>query len=159
MPVNPASSTRGILFWTAGLCLCLGLWGHVLAAVPSGQEGAEQEALMETAGRPKVLLLGVGDSLTQGTMDAVNHKTKLICLANPNNPTGRAFARDEFEHFLAHVRDDIVICLDEAYAEYIDDAAIPSRLPEAPMRGTRWPLTSSSASSMVRSVTPRCVTA
>ncbi|MFC2141720.1 hypothetical protein ACFLR7_02160 [Acidobacteriota bacterium] len=75
MPVNPASSTRGILFWTAGLFLCLGLWGHVLAAVPSGQEGAEQEVLMETAGRPKVLLLGVGDSLTQGTMDAVNHKT------------------------------------------------------------------------------------
>lgn len=74
MRVKPVPS-QGRLFWTAGLCLCLGLWGHVLGFAPAGQDGADEEALMDTAGRPKVLLLGVGDSLTQGTMDAVNNKT------------------------------------------------------------------------------------
>ena len=65
---------------------------------------------------------------------AVNDKTKVIFLANPNNPTGRAFQIHEFEHFLSHVRDDIIICIDEAYAEYIDDPDIPDGLEYAPYR-------------------------
>ena len=65
---------------------------------------------------------------------AINEKTKLVCLANPNNPTGRVFHRDAFEHFLARVRDDIVICLDEAYAEYIDDPNVPNGLDYARYR-------------------------
>lgn len=65
---------------------------------------------------------------------AVNDKTKVIFLANPNNPTGRAFHIKEFEHFLAHVRDDIIICVDEAYAEYIDDPDVPDGLEYAPYR-------------------------
>ena len=44
---------------------------------------------------------------------SVNEKTKVVFLANPNNPTGRAIHVHEFEHFLAHIRDDIIICIDE----------------------------------------------
>ncbi len=65
---------------------------------------------------------------------AVNKKTKVIFLANPNNPTGRTFSTDAFEHFLAQVRDDVIIGLDEAYAEYIDDATVPNGLKYAPVR-------------------------
>lgn len=53
--------------------------------------------------------------------NAVNEKTKVIFLANPNNPTGLPIFDDEFVHFMTHVRDDVIICVDEAYAEYVDD--------------------------------------
>jgi len=59
---------------------------------------------------------------------AVTAKTKVIFLANPNNPTGRAFFTDEFEKFLEQVSEDIIICLDEAYAEYVDDPRVPDGL-------------------------------
>lgn len=65
---------------------------------------------------------------------ATNEKTKVIFLANPNNPTGQVFHTREFEHFLAVVSDDIIICLDEAYAEYIDDKNVPNGLTYAPHR-------------------------
>jgi histidinol-phosphate aminotransferase len=65
---------------------------------------------------------------------AVNEKSKVIFLANPNNPTGQIFHIHEFEHFLAHIRDDIVICIDEAYAEYVDDPEVPNGLEYAPYR-------------------------
>ncbi|MBN1782923.1 histidinol-phosphate transaminase [bacterium] len=71
-------------------------------------------------------------------MDAVactvNEKTKVVFLANPNNPTGRIFSTREFERFLSHIRDDIVICIDEAYAEYVDDPDVPNGLEYAPYR-------------------------
>lgn len=55
---------------------------------------------------------------------AVNDKTKVIFLANPNNPTGLPIYEDEFVHFMTHVRDDVIICVDEAYAEYVDDPKV-----------------------------------
>ncbi len=70
----------------------------------------------------------------QAIAKKVTDKTKVIFLANPNNPTGRAFFEDELQHFLAHVRDDIIICLDEAYAEYAEDPRIPDGLQYAPYR-------------------------
>ena len=57
---------------------------------------------------------------------AVNEKTKVVFLANPNNPTGQVLHTHEFEHFLAHIRDDIIICIDEAYTEYVDDPEVPN---------------------------------
>ncbi|MFH1130124.1 MAG: histidinol-phosphate transaminase, partial [Pseudomonadota bacterium] len=63
-----------------------------------------------------------------GLADAINEKTKVVFLANPNNPTGHAFCTDEFVRFLGRVRDDIIICLDEAYVEYIDDPNVSDGL-------------------------------
>lgn len=55
---------------------------------------------------------------------AVTAKTKVIFLANPNNPTGTWFERDAFIAFMADVRSDVVVVLDEAYTEFVcaDDA-------------------------------------
>ena len=66
--------------------------------------------------------------------DAVNEKTKVIFLANPNNPTGLAILTSDFEHFLARVKEDVIICIDEAYAEYIDDVNVLDGLSYAPYR-------------------------
>jgi len=50
--------------------------------------------------------------------NAITPKTGVIYLANPNNPTGSAFRREEFDEFLAVVPDDVVVVLDEAYIHY-----------------------------------------
>ncbi|MBI3683994.1 MAG: histidinol-phosphate transaminase [Acidobacteria bacterium] len=49
---------------------------------------------------------------------AINDKTKIIYLANPNNPTGTTFTREEFGAFYRHVPRRVLIILDEAYFEY-----------------------------------------
>ncbi len=52
---------------------------------------------------------------------AITSKTKIIYLANPNNPTGTIFSRQEFEAFYKHVPERVLIILDEAYFEYAKD--------------------------------------
>jgi len=52
---------------------------------------------------------------------AVNEHTKIIYLANPNNPTGTIFSRLEFDEFYRHVPERVLIILDEAYFEYAKD--------------------------------------
>ena len=53
-----------------------------------------------------------------GFLAAINDKTKLIYIANPNNPTGNFLTEAELEAFLAKVRSDIIVVLDEAYTEF-----------------------------------------
>ncbi len=51
---------------------------------------------------------------------AITRPTKLIYIANPNNPTGTMFTADAFEGFLARVPEGVLLVLDEAYFEYVD---------------------------------------
>lgn len=51
-------------------------------------------------------------------VDNINPKTKIIYLANPNNPTGSIFTSKEFENFIDKVPKDILVILDEAYYEF-----------------------------------------
>ena len=51
--------------------------------------------------------------------------TRLVFLCSPNNPTGTAIERDELTEFLARVPSTVIVALDEAYYEYVDDPAIP----------------------------------
>lgn len=53
---------------------------------------------------------------------AITRKTKLIFIANPNNPTGTALAPADLESFVKKVPEDCLIVLDEAYFEYTDRA-------------------------------------
>ncbi len=53
--------------------------------------------------------------------DAIEPNTRLVYLANPNNPTGTWFRDAEFNAFMHRIRDDVVVVLDEAYGEYLDD--------------------------------------
>ncbi|HKW96702.1 MAG TPA: histidinol-phosphate transaminase [Bryobacteraceae bacterium] len=52
---------------------------------------------------------------------AANEHTKIIYLANPNNPTGTIFTKHEFDEFYRHVPARVLIILDEAYFEYAKD--------------------------------------
>jgi histidinol-phosphate aminotransferase len=51
-------------------------------------------------------------------LHAINAETRLIFLANPNNPTGTMLPASEVENFLAQVPGHAVVALDEAYYEY-----------------------------------------
>lgn len=52
---------------------------------------------------------------------AITERTKIIYLANPNNPTGTIFTKSEFDQFYRHVPERVLIILDEAYFEYAKD--------------------------------------
>ncbi len=51
----------------------------------------------------------------------ISARTKIVYLANPNNPTGTIFSRQEFNEFYRHVPERVLIILDEAYFEYAKD--------------------------------------
>ena len=52
---------------------------------------------------------------------AITERTKIVYLANPNNPTGTIFSKQEFDAFYRHVPERVLIILDEAYFEYAKD--------------------------------------
>jgi len=51
---------------------------------------------------------------------AVTDRTRIVFVANPNNPTGTYAPRSEIERLHAGLRPDILLVIDHAYAEYID---------------------------------------
>jgi histidinol-phosphate aminotransferase len=59
---------------------------------------------------------------------AISPQTRLVFLANPNNPTGTIFRREVWEKFLAKVSRDVLLIVDEAYFEYVQDAGYPDSL-------------------------------
>ena len=53
--------------------------------------------------------------------NAINEHTKIVYLANPNNPTGTIFTKQEFDIFYKKVPERVLIIFDEAYFEYARD--------------------------------------
>ncbi len=54
----------------------------------------------------------------QAIAKAITPLTRVIYLANPNNPTGTAFTGSEFREFVESVPDGVLVVLDEAYIHY-----------------------------------------
>ena len=59
---------------------------------------------------------------------AVDHRTRLIFVANPNNPTGTYVGSEEVGRFLEAVPDDVLVVMDEAYHEYVTAPDYPDTL-------------------------------
>lgn len=57
---------------------------------------------------------------------AVTPKTRVIYIANPNNPTGTAFGAAEFSEFMGKIPGDVLVVLDEAYTEYAERRDLPN---------------------------------
>jgi histidinol-phosphate aminotransferase len=51
-------------------------------------------------------------------LNAINDRTRLVLLANPNNPTGTLVEVNELERFISQIPGHVVVVLDEAYFEY-----------------------------------------
>ena len=56
-------------------------------------------------------------------LDAINDDTRIVLLANPNNPTGTMVSAAAVDKFIAEVPDHVVVILDEAYCEFALDFA------------------------------------
>ncbi len=60
--------------------------------------------------------------------ESINPNTKLLFIANPNNPTGYALSKEDLAGFLSELPHDLVVVLDEAYMEFVTDPAVRSGL-------------------------------
>lgn len=65
----------------------------------------------------------------EAMLAAVTDRTKIIWIANPNNPTGTIARRAQFEHLLDRLPSSIVVVLDEAYYDFaVDEPDYPCSL-------------------------------
>lgn len=61
--------------------------------------------------------------------DAVTDRTRLVLLANPNNPTGTAVPTADVLALADSVGPDVLVVLDEAYREFVTDPAVSDPVP------------------------------
>lgn len=77
--------------------------------------------------------IGVGEGEEKASLDklvaAVNDKTRVAFICNPNNPTGHYYTEAEIRSFLAKVPSNVLVFLDEAYAEFATAADYPKMAP------------------------------
>jgi histidinol-phosphate aminotransferase len=73
-------------------------------------EGAEVRKVPHVNGRHNIT----------GMIDAIDEKTTVIWICNPNNPTGEYVRESELIMLLDKVDKDILVVCDEAYYEYVD---------------------------------------
>lgn len=55
----------------------------------------------------------------EALLEAVTSRTRLVFIANPNNPTGSYITEDELFRLHARLPDDVILVIDAAYAEYV----------------------------------------
>ncbi len=60
--------------------------------------------------------------------EAITERTKIVFIANPNNPTGTINRKDEFKSFMKKLPQDVLLIADEAYIEYVTDRSYPDTL-------------------------------
>lgn len=70
----------------------------------------------------KVPAIEYGHDL-DGMLEAVTPETRIVFIANPNNPTGTLLTPPLLLRFLQHISPDVLVVLDEAYNEYLPATA------------------------------------
>jgi histidinol-phosphate aminotransferase len=65
----------------------------------------------------------------EAMVNAITDKTKIIWFATPNNPIGTIVKRNELLWALENIPDDIIVVIDEAYREYVNDKDYPETVP------------------------------
>lgn len=58
--------------------------------------------------------------------EAVTERTRVMFVANPNNPTGTWFNAHALDEFLSRVPERVIVVLDEAYFEYVEESHYPN---------------------------------
>lgn len=99
---------------------------EVLFCEPTFSEYAYAAHLM--GAKPRVLPLANHAYDLEAMALAVNPKTKIVFVCNPNNPTGAYVGKDEVEAFLAKIPREVLVVFDEAYYEYVTATDYPDIL-------------------------------
>jgi histidinol-phosphate aminotransferase len=66
----------------------------------------------------------------EAMLEAITPKTTLVFVCHPNNPTGTMNTRAELDSFLDSLPDGILVVIDQAYREYVDDPDYPDAIEE-----------------------------
>jgi len=64
----------------------------------------------------------------EAMLAAITERTRVIFLANPNNPTGTWLGEAELKRFVEQVPANVIVVVDEAYTEYVTDGSIPNTI-------------------------------
>ncbi len=64
----------------------------------------------------------------EAVLGAINEKTKLIMICNPNNPTGTVIPADKIDALISAVPDHVLVVADEVYHHFVDDPAFPDSI-------------------------------
>lgn len=64
----------------------------------------------------------------EAVLRAINAKTRLIMICNPNNPTGNVFPADRIEALMRDIPDHVLVVADEVYHHFVDDPAFPDSI-------------------------------
>jgi histidinol-phosphate aminotransferase len=83
-----------------------------------------------SGGIPKIVPLRDYTHDLEAIAEAITPATRLVFLANPNNPTGTIFRRPAWEAFLRAVPRHVIVVADDAYAEFVEDPAYPDTVRE-----------------------------
>ena len=60
---------------------------------------------------------------------AVDENTRIVSICNPNNPTGQILDAAALERTIRAMPKDVIVCVDEAYIQFVDDPGYPSMIP------------------------------
>jgi histidinol-phosphate aminotransferase len=120
----------GSLVFGAGLDEVIYMLGK--AFIEPGDESVTAEV---TFSQYEASVVSMGGKMLFAPMDAdyghdldeyaklVTDKTRLVFIANPNNPTGRSHTQEQQAAFMRKVPEDCLVVFDEAYSEYVDAGA------------------------------------
>ena len=92
---------------------------YAIAAQAAGARFAAAPALPTAGSMPR----GHDLAAVEAT---VGERTRMVYLANPNNPTGTWFSTAALDDFLSRQRPEVLVIVDEAYLEYVTDQALVS---------------------------------
>ncbi|MFZ0806002.1 MAG: histidinol-phosphate transaminase, partial [Candidatus Sulfotelmatobacter sp.] len=99
--------------------LCQTMLAHGLNAVTSERSFVVYAMAVHASGARLIEAPMRDDTFDlSAILNAINEDTRIVFLANPNNPTGTMVAASELNNFMAEVPSHVVVVLDEAYYEY-----------------------------------------
>jgi histidinol-phosphate aminotransferase len=112
------------VFAGPGLSVVASQYGFAVYALAAQAAGAD---FVAAPALPREHAMPLGHDL-DAIAAAITPSTRLVYLANPNNPTGTWFEAVALAAFLARVPEDVLVVIDEAYAEFADASGHASAL-------------------------------
>ncbi len=97
------------------------------AVYPIVTQATGAELCIAKANPPEHVDMPYGHNL-QNLLAKISDNTRLVFIANPNNPTGTWLGKEELLNFLQQVPSQVIVVIDEAYTEYVEDPEFPDAL-------------------------------
>lgn len=97
------------------------------AVYPIVTQATGAELCIAKANPPEHVDMPYGHNL-QNLLAKISDNTRLVFIANPNNPTGTWLGKEELLNFLQQVPPQVIVVIDEAYTEYVEDPEFPDAL-------------------------------